>query len=180
MNKKLLKILSIILMCAILLVMMTACGKKESEEKETEAGPTKLIEEFATYINNKEIEKVVKLIDMKEYLKISNNIDQENLETILKGMNIEAYEVSNIRKASEEEIKSVAQEYGAEEGSTDLYKDYEKYAVDYKIKVDGTEAKSNDIFFIKEENGEYSLVISKVWQGLIVYNYMINNREIEI
>ena len=48
--------------------------------------------------------------------------------------------------------------------------------MDYKLSIDGSMAEAKDIFFIKEENGVSSLVTSKVWQGIISYQYTMMNQ----
>ena len=181
MNKKMLNIFSIILLGAIFLIGMTGCGKKNPEnDTKIKTEKINIIDDFAKYINNKEIGKVVDLIDIDEYDKIARtDIDKEQLETILFGINIDFYEINNIKRATEEDIRNIAEEYGTYESFVDTYKDYEQYVVDYKLSIDGSSVEAKDIFFIKEENGVYSLVTSKVWQGLISYNYMMYNRTIE-
>ena len=159
MNKKMLNIFSIILLGAIFLIGMTGCGKKNPEnDTNIKTEKINIIDDFAKYINNKEIGKVV----------------------VLFGINIDFYEINNIKRATEEDIRNIAEEYGTYESFVDTYKDYEQYVVDYKLSIDGSSVEAKDIFFIKEENGVYSLVTSKVWQGLISYNYMMYNIEIRV
>lgn len=179
MNKKILSIVSIVLLSIVLLFGMTGCGKKSSENKDnTNIGTEKInmIENFAKYISNREIEKVVDLIDIDEYDKIARiDMKKEQLQMILENINVNSYEITNIKEATEEDIRNIAEEYGTYESFIETYKGYEKYAVDYKLSIDESTVESRDIFFIKEENGQYSLITSKVWQGLISYNYMIIN-----
>lgn len=185
MSKKIGTIIISMVMFVILIIGLTACGNKKisgNNEKEDNSNSNKLIEDFAKYISNNEIGKVIDLIDIDEYDKVaSTNIDKEQLQIILESIDVKLYEISNIRKATEEDIRDVAEEYGTYESFIETYKDYEQYAVDYKLSIDGSTGEAKDIFFIKEENGTYSLVTSKVWQGLISYNYMImmNNTPVE-
>lgn len=177
MNKKIFNLIVMILLCVVMAIGMTGCGKKKLEGNEgtnIENEKVKSIKDFAQYMNNKEFTKVVNLIDIDEYSKATKiELDKEQLENILEGINIEFYEIINIRKATEEDIRAIAEEYETYESFVETYKNYEQYAVDYKLSIDGSTAEAKDIFFIKEENGTYSLVTSKVWQGLISYNYMI-------
>ena len=114
MNKKIWSIVSFILFIGILLMGMTGCGKKDSENSDNiKTEKINIIEDFAKYINHAEIEKVVDLVDIEEYDKIARtDIDKEQLATILLGVNVESYEVNNIRKATEEDIRNIAEEYG--------------------------------------------------------------------
>lgn len=182
MNKKILKIIGIILVCGILLTIMTGCGKKNETKENTNirAEKEKIIKDFVQYINDKETTKVVDLIDIDEYNKTTKmEIDKQQLEIILEGINVDSYEVSNIRKATEEDIRNVAINYEGYDNFIKTYEDYEKYAVNYKLSIDGSIAESTDIFFIKEENETATLLTSKVWQGIIAYNYMMNSRALE-
>ena len=81
MNKKMLNIFSIILLGAIFLIGMTGCGKKNPEnDTNIKTEKINIIDDFAKYINNKEIGKVVDLIDIDEYDKIARtDIDKEQL-----------------------------------------------------------------------------------------------------
>lgn len=178
MNKKIWSIVSFILFIGILLMGMTGCGKKDSENSDNiKTEKINIIEDFAKYINHAEIEKVVDLVDIEEYDKIARtDIDKEQLATILLGVNVESYEVNNIRKATEEDIRNIAEEYGTYESFVETYKEYEQYVVDYKLSIDGSMVEAKDIFFIKEENGVSSLVTSKVWQGIISYQYTMMNQ----
>lgn len=185
MSKKIWSIVTSIVICIILIMGLTACGnKKETDDTERtdkiSANSIKLIEDFAKYISNGEISKVVDLIDIEEYDKITKTaIDKEQLEAILEGINVDFYEISNIRKATEEESRNIAEEYEGYESFVETYKDYEQYIVDYKLSIDGSTVESKDIFFVKEENETHSLIISKTWQGLINYNYMMYNMPVE-
>lgn len=176
MNKKVLKIIGLIVLCGILIIIMTGCGKKKEDNVNVEIEKINIIQDFAKYINNEEIEMAVNLMNITEYDKITRTeISKEQLETILLGINVDFYEINNIKKATEEEIRNIAEEYGTYESFVETYKDYEQYVVDYKLSIDGISVESKDIFFIKEENGKYSFVTSKVWQGLISHNYILMN-----
>lgn len=180
-----------ILIVAIL--VLTGCDNKENvnesindnntqaetntvrESKDTNSKET-ILESFAKYINNKDYNNAIKLIDtdvVQNVLKI--NLTQEELSKAYEkqiGTYEIVYDVNSITFIENSKIAETLQNYKIvekPESVTGLFDDYDFYIIKYTMSENGKSTEMYDAMIIKQDGKSFAGTV--VTNGILNYYY---------
>lgn len=190
MKKKILAI-GIIAMLFTMLIVLTGCGKTENENindnnsqietsiqmenKDTDSKET-ILTSFAKYINNKDYDNAIKLIDtdvVQNILKI--NLTQEELSKAYEkqiGTYEIVYDVNSITFIENSKIDETLQNYKIvknPESVTGLFDDYDFYIIKYTMSENGKSTEMYDAMIIKQDGKSFAGTV--VTNGILNYYY---------
>lgn len=190
MKRKIL-VLGIVAILIVTILVLTGCNNKEnvnekindnnsqietSTQKENKDSKETILESFAKYINNKDYNNAIKLIDtdvVQNVLKI--NLTQEELSKAYEkqiGTYEIVYDVNSITFIENSKIAETLQKYKIvekPESVTGLFDDYDFYIIKYTMSENGKSTEMYDAMIIKQDGKSFAGTV--VTNGILNYYY---------
>lgn len=174
MKKKIL----MVLLCGVLLIGITGCNDKTEKQEQRNQKDERLtmIEDFAKYLDNGEIDKATDMIDLNVINQtFETELSQSTVKNALTEISDYNYTVSNIKYTEHNDIKALVEELNMAEGYETIiekFSEYDFYVVDLTMEKDGQSTSMKDIYFIKKTNNGYSFLSSSTTISIIYYEYL--------
>ena len=168
-----------ILLIAITLFTITGCGEKTNPKNQdtldTKDERITMIENFAEYLDNGEVDKAAKMIDLDAINSaLETKMSEDTVKNAITEMKDYDYSISNIKYTEHNDIKKLVEELNMAENYEEIlekFKDYDFYVVDLIMGRNGQNTSMKDIYFIKKNKDGYSFLSSSTTIGIISYQY---------
>lgn len=176
MKKKIFSFLLILVMA----FAMTGCGGNTEQKNQENSKPKTderitMIENFAKYLDNGEVDKAAKMIDLDAINSaLDTKMTDDTIKNAIKEMEDYDYSISNIKYIEHNDIKKLVEELNMAESYEEVlekFKDYDFYVVDLTMGRNGQNTSMKDIYFVKKNKDGYSFLSSSTTIGIISYQY---------
>ena len=168
------------LLIAVMIFTITGCGENKEQKSQNDSGTKTderitMIENFAKYLDNGEIDKAAKMIDLDAINSVlETKMSDDTVKNAIKEIANYDYSISNIKYIEHNDIKKLVEELELAESYEEMlekFKDYDFYVVDLTMGRNGQNTSMKDIYFVKKNKDEYSFLSSSTTIGIISYQY---------
>ncbi len=169
-----------ILLIAITMFTITGCGEKTNSKDQDNLDIKKderitMIENFAEYLDNGEVDKAAKMIDLDAINSaLETKMSEDTVKNAITEMKDYDYSISNIKYTEHNDIKKLVEELNMAENYEEIlekFKDYDFYVVDLIMGRNGQNTSMKDIYFVKKNKDGYYFLSSSTTIGIISYQY---------
>ena len=168
------------LLIAVMIFTITGCGENKEQKSQNDSGTKTderitMIENFAKYLDNGEVDKAAKMIDLDAMNSVlETKMSDDTVKNAIKEIANYDYSISNIKYIEHNDIKKLVEELELAESYEEMlekFKDYDFYVVDLTMGRNGQNTSMKDIYFVKKNKDEYSFLSSSTTIGIISYQY---------
>ena len=168
------------LLIAVMIFTITGCGENKEQKSQNDSGTKTderitMIENFAKYLDNGEVDKAAKMIDLDAINSVlETKMSDDTVKNAIKEIANYDYSISNIKYIEHNDIKKLVEELELAESYEEMlekFKDYDFYVVDLTMGRNGQNTSMKDIYFVKKNKDEYSFLSSSTTIGIISYQY---------
>lgn len=176
MKKKIFSFLLILFM----IFTITGCNENKEQKNQEDSKLKKderitMIENFARYVDNGEVDKAANMIDLDAINSaFETKMSDNTIKNAIKEMEDYDYNISNIKYIEHDDIKKLVEELDMAESYEKIiekFNDYDFFVVDLSMGKDGQNTSMKDIYFVKNNKDEYSFLSSSTTIGIIYYQY---------